>query len=519
MSAAAEAISGAPAPASAPTSAWSRLWPWIDDRLNPILVKEVRQALRGRYFRNLFWFTVVAATAISELRLLSMDGNRSIAGLGMGFFTANFTVMAIATMVFVPFWAFQSMSGEWEENTYDLLVISNMRPRQLLIGKALAAGVQSLLCFSAFAPYLVSTFLMGGVDLWSIFVVLGATVLLSWGLSMVALAVASFGRSRVARAMLAIALLTLISFVTAGTVGFGGELMQSPETLRSSYFSMAMWVFLSIVPSVSILALAVGCARIAHEHENRSTFLRVIVTVNSILLLGWGVYGAFFVRGTFDPEWLEIMPMTALATAILPLLFFVTEAEEFGRRVVKQVPKSRWRALLALPFLPGGGRGMWLYMATALMALVVVSIAMIFGPGSPRDPQLLVAVMFGYGFVALGLISGIASFRIRSLRGRTGVRIAIPLFLILTVVAPTFLGFLLDLGRWTRWEHPFNPFWVLYKILERQAHDVSLGLSLLALAVLMTLIVNTRRLWNSATETMEASDARRSADRAREATP
>ncbi|HTF91226.1 MAG TPA: hypothetical protein VK843_22630, partial [Planctomycetota bacterium] len=62
MSAAAEAISGAPAPASAPTSAWSRLWPWIDYRLNPILVKEVRQALRGRYFRNLFWFTVVAAT-------------------------------------------------------------------------------------------------------------------------------------------------------------------------------------------------------------------------------------------------------------------------------------------------------------------------------------------------------------------------------------------------------------------------------------------------------------------------
>ncbi|MEO6710816.1 MAG: hypothetical protein ABI054_01840 [Planctomycetota bacterium] len=512
------AAAGALAPA--PIGAWSRRWSWIDDRLNPILVKEVRQALRGRYFRNLFWFTVVAATGISVLNLLTADGNNSLATVGTSFFHANFTVMAIATMVFVPFWAFQSMSGEWEENTYDLLVISNLRPRQLLIGKALAAGVQSLLCFSAFAPYLASTFLMGGVDLWSIFVILGATVLLSWSLSMIALAVASFGRSRVARALLAIALLTLICLITAGTVKFGEELIRSPENLRSANFALVAWIFLSIVLLVSVLALAVGCARIAHEHENRSTFLRTVVTLNSIVLLGWGAYGAFYSRGFFAPEWLWFMPAASLSIAMLPLLFFVTEAEPFGRRVVKQVPNSRWRAMLALPFLPGGGRGMWLYLLTALLTVGVVMTAMAVG-STPhnREALLFVAAMFAYGFVTIGLISGIASFRIRSLRGRTGVRIAIPMFLILVIVGPTFLGFLLDLGSWTRWRHPFNPFWVLANIVDGDARDVSPGLALLSVAVVVTLVVNARRLWGSLVETMQASAARRRAERSSEAAP
>ena len=34
----------------------------LGDRLNPILIKEVRQALRGKYFLVMFWLTVLVAT-------------------------------------------------------------------------------------------------------------------------------------------------------------------------------------------------------------------------------------------------------------------------------------------------------------------------------------------------------------------------------------------------------------------------------------------------------------------------
>ena len=32
---------------------------WLDDRYNPVFVKEVRQALRGKQFRSAFLFTVI----------------------------------------------------------------------------------------------------------------------------------------------------------------------------------------------------------------------------------------------------------------------------------------------------------------------------------------------------------------------------------------------------------------------------------------------------------------------------
>ncbi len=497
-------------------SRFSGLRSWLDDRINPILVKEVRQALRGRYFRNIFWLTVVAATAISVLSILSASSEDYFGPLGPAFFSINYGVLVAAINAFVPFWAFQSMSSEWEENTYDLLSISNLRPRQLLLGKALAAWVQSLLFFCAFVPFLVSTFLMGGVDLLSIAVILTATLLLSAALSIVALAVATFGRSRVVRAILAIAVIALLLLLAIGTASAMIAYVQMPEMMfGANELTFFLWMVFCVVPLVATLAFAVGCARLAHEHENRSTFLRVVITLVSVITLGWGLYQAVL-SSSPDREWLEGMPALATIIGIVPFLFFSTEPESLGRRVVKQVPKSKLMALLALPFLPGGGRGMWLYIATSVATLAVVFVAMFFGPGgsgtSPRsEPVLFVAVMFAYGFVTIGLFSGLGSLWASSLGRRTAIRFAGPLLVIMAVILPALLGFMLDLKSWMEFEHPFNPFWVLIRIVESRAWgtEVNSGLVLLGLAVVLTLAVNLGRLSRSIGETLRASKARR----------
>ncbi|HUR27703.1 MAG TPA: hypothetical protein VM509_05915, partial [Planctomycetota bacterium] len=305
--------------AVANTGAFAGLWAWLDDRVNPILVKEVRQALRGRYFRNMFWLTVVGATAISLFTILEFGPNFFLERLGVAFFLANYGVMVVAVNAFVPFWAFQSMSGEWEENTYDLLVISNLRPKQLLLGKALAAGVQSLLFFAAFAPYLVSTFLMGGVDLVSILVVLPATLMVSGALSIVALAIASFGRSRLARAILAVCFIGILLGLVGMTITAATVLIRQPEYIRATEFGIVAGVFASMVVLTASLALAVGCARLAHEHENRSTFLRVITAAISVVMLGWAVQ--LFFGPSPDSDVLWVMPGTTQIIVILPFLF------------------------------------------------------------------------------------------------------------------------------------------------------------------------------------------------------
>src|SRR5690606_11497354 len=129
----------------------------LAERANPILVKEVRQALRGQYFRLVFWLTLSAATVIGLVVLMAASATNEAQGIG--FFNTIFGCLAIAAHGFVPFAAFVAMGSEWEENTYDLLVLSNLRPCQIVIGKLLAAGTQALLIYSAFVPFLVFAFL------------------------------------------------------------------------------------------------------------------------------------------------------------------------------------------------------------------------------------------------------------------------------------------------------------------------------------------------------------------------
>jgi len=498
----------------------SRPRAWLDDRINPILVKEVRQALRGSYFRNLFWIIVVGATAISVLHLLNYGVQGTSANMGPTFFLSNFAVMTAAINAFVPFWAFQSMGGEWEENTYDLLVISNLRPWQLLLGKALAAAIQSLLCFSAFAPYLVSTFLMGGVDILGMLLALGGSLILSFVLSLFAVSVATFGRSRVARGILAIVVIGILLWFSIASFTIGSMLVRNPQGLVGPVYAVALGLFLGGALLACGLTLAIGCARLGHEHENRSTPLRVMVVLITLGLLAWMLYGDD--AGSRPRlEWFADIPTVAFVLTCLPFLFLFTENEQLGRRVQKQVPASRLQALLALPFLPGGGRAVWLYVITCGIGLGMVSLGMsdrgpvgLFDSNNlSRDPSLVVAGLYAYGFVFIGLPSGIGSFGIRSLRGRNGVRLAIPIALLIAIFGPVLIGLVFEIDDWRRFDHPLNPITVLYDYSYRNSARAGVGWWLLGLITLATLCVNLPRMWTAVLDTLRASDARRFAER------
>ncbi|MCK6448478.1 MAG: hypothetical protein L6Q99_18970 [Planctomycetes bacterium] len=487
-------------------SGFARWLARADDRLNPILVKEVRQALRGRYFRNLFWLTVVLATGIGVFMIFIANVNGDVDELGPNFFTATFGVLSFAVHTFVPFWAFQSMGAEWEENTYDLLVISDLRPRQMVLGKVLAATVQGLLYYSAFTPFLVSTFLMGGVDILAIAVLIGLSLLASITLSFVAVAFSTLGKTKIVRAGLAMLLAGALLPMSFGAIGFGTLLVQESSVLRDPDFLLGLAFFATALPLVSLFACAIGCARLAHEEENRSTLLRILTSTITLVTLGWSVYVyGFLFRG--DAEWLAALTSIGIVASSAAYLFFVTEAEPFGRRVAQQVPRSTGLALLALPWLPGGARGVALIVVHGVLAvLVTAALALPLG-----DPEVVafVAVFQLYAFAIFGLPSGIAAFGIRSLRGRTAVRVLIPLGVGLAAFLPALVGFVADHGDWMRFEHPFNPVYVLACVASQRWEDATGGLVVLGATVLFALIANTKRVARAVAETQRCAQARR----------
>ena len=77
---------------------------------------------------------MIAAVVITMTASIVDMGDSVVPREGRDYFIAIFTCLAIAVLGVVPFSAFNAMGAEWDENTFDLLVISNLRPRQILVG-------------------------------------------------------------------------------------------------------------------------------------------------------------------------------------------------------------------------------------------------------------------------------------------------------------------------------------------------------------------------------------------------
>ena len=179
-----------------PTSRWEESWVWIGERLNPIVIKEVRQSLKSKQFTISFGLTLMAAVAwtliavsLSVPRIYYMPG-------GMTLLAGFFSILALPLMVIIPFSAFRSMTSETEDSTFELLSISSLSAAQIVRGKMASSLVQILLYLSALAPCIVLTYLLRGVGLFTILFSLGFTVAFSITETAIALLLASLSRSR-----------------------------------------------------------------------------------------------------------------------------------------------------------------------------------------------------------------------------------------------------------------------------------------------------------------------------------
>src|SRR5262245_13284365 len=113
-----------------------RLGAW-SDRLNPILIKEARQAIRSRQFVATVLLLLLGSWAFSMLYLAYFGAAARYGALGRDLFYGYMIGLSAALLVVVPFGAFRSLAGEREDRTYELVAITNLGPRQIVLGKLL----------------------------------------------------------------------------------------------------------------------------------------------------------------------------------------------------------------------------------------------------------------------------------------------------------------------------------------------------------------------------------------------
>jgi hypothetical protein len=340
----------------------------LGDRFNPIVVKEVRQALKSRQFVGTFLLLLLAAWAGSIFGVSYLGESIDYGSSAVTFYAGFLLALCAATLVIVPFSAFRSIVEERTETTLELLQITALSPVQIVRGKTLSAMVQVLVYYCAIAPFIAFTALLPGFDVVHVAFSLVMLLITALCFSMVALAIGAYVRNTMSQSFSA---LFVIAMAFGGMMAFFSVMTAAGEGIRfdesDTWWALALVVFLGL--STGYLCEQGAVSQLTFESDNRSTRLRL--AAGAQWLLCWiGLLTFLIVR---QPQPMSsdasttILTFTATYITVTGLLF-VSVPDTLSRRVSRGLPRSRALRVLWAPFLPGGARGLLF----ALMSLFVL---------------------------------------------------------------------------------------------------------------------------------------------------
>src|SRR5476651_1076984 len=179
---------------------------WREWELNPIVIKELRQAVRSWAVIGMLvlFLIVLFVTSLTFLVTQSFDVEANLQ-LGGEMFSAFMVILAAASIFFIPLYVGVRVAAERQENNPDLLYVSTLSPACIIRGKFLCGAYVTLLFFSACMPFMAFTNLLRGVDLPTVFITLFFLFMVVCALNQLAIFLACLPMSRPFKILTALA--------------------------------------------------------------------------------------------------------------------------------------------------------------------------------------------------------------------------------------------------------------------------------------------------------------------------
>jgi hypothetical protein len=338
----------------------------VDDRLSPILVKELRQGMRARVFLLSFLLLQVFLVVLTLGNLAAQDDRATLESQN-GFFWA---ILGFALLVLTPLRGLVAISNEVKNRTMETIMLTRLTAWRVVVGKWSALFAQSLLLVSAVLPYVVVRYFIGGEDVVSDFVWIFLMLWLSGLLSAASIAVSGLSNP-------VIRVLVLIGVIVAGSTSLEGAI--ATGLTGAGVWETVSWliVFGFFIPALLFELTATGIAPASENHALRRRLLALLFFVVAASLAG--ATHSVFVVG----------PAIALIVLIGICYFELAEKPRLLPRMAqafkKRGPIGKIAGLFLLPGWPSG----------LLFTLLVVPSAMAFYcltflPSPERDGWVLV---------------------------------------------------------------------------------------------------------------------------------
>ncbi|MBD3674066.1 MAG: hypothetical protein HUJ26_11135 [Planctomycetaceae bacterium] len=187
----------------------------LSDRLNPLVVREIRQVVKARSFVTVFTLLLIGSWLYSVFGVINKFNVLEFQEIGPLFFRAYLVALIACLMFAIPSNAFFSMAQEFHDRAFEMLAITTLSPGNIVAGKVQGAVVMMLVYASAIAPFICLSYMLGGLGVFEIITSLGGLFLVSLALTMFAVMMGALCQKPWLEILNLIILLT-VAVITAG---------------------------------------------------------------------------------------------------------------------------------------------------------------------------------------------------------------------------------------------------------------------------------------------------------------
>jgi hypothetical protein len=395
------------------TSLQSHLANWRHWELNPIVVKELRQAVRSwAVTGTLFLFLVVlfcSAVIFFVTQSFEITANQR---LGAEIFSMFSIILTAASLLFIPLYIGVRVASERQESNLDLLYISTLTPGRIIRGKFFCGVYVAVLFFSACMPFMTFTNMLRGIDLPSVFFILLCLFLAVCCAVQVAIFLACLPISKPLKILVGLGAAISSFWMVAGLTIWSFEMMR--RGVGSMMNDREFWaVFLTVcglILAAMLLLYFLSVALISPLSANRALPVRIYVT--GVWVLG-ALLSFIWAKKQNDARLMLPWAMVSFIVLGLSLVVIVSNQDVLSRRVQRTVPGSGARRALAFLFYNGAAGG--LVWAAVLSGVTYVGIfsALVIGPftstlsGEQLETFLVssaAAMLYGFDYALTGLL-------------------------------------------------------------------------------------------------------------------
>ena len=353
-------------------SAFASLIERIDDHINPIIVKELRQVVRGKFFWAVLVLFLIFQCTVLSISLADQSLTNTSAGVET--LTFLFGILFLGCFAVIPLYSGFRFAKERQESSDELLFITTITPHSIIFGKFAASMAFILLIFSAFAPFMAMTFFLSGVDMPVMFLILFFGLIICATGTILQLALGSLARdSNIFNLLRGVGLFIQVSFFFSLT-GITSEILRygAARTFGSTnfYAAVATVVFL-IVCSAYFFYLS-AAAIVSPPGSNLMLpvrrFLSRLWFFSLLVMLYWSfIEGLEIVVGWGFFSIISLNFMMAVA---------VSERDYLTRRVARDLPKGALRRRIGFVMSSGAAGGVaWCFLMLLATVVAVVMVA------------------------------------------------------------------------------------------------------------------------------------------------